>query len=76
MDISRYINDINLATAPIITFNGVVIPYEASVRSLGVIIDNQLNWKEHIAHIMKKVNSTLYRFRFFRKTTTLELLKS
>ena len=51
------------------------VVFESSVKSLGVVLDPELTWKDHVTSICKKVNSLLYRLNFFRKSTTLELRK-
>lgn len=51
------------------------LPLETSVRSLGVILDSNLNWKEHVLSVRRKVNSLMYRLNFFRRSTTLNLRK-
>lgn len=73
---TRFINTIDLAQLPAICLDGVVVPFVTSARNLGVIIDNKLNWKNHISSVVKSVNSIMYRLRFFRKTTSQELRKN
>ena len=39
------------------------------MKSLGVILDSQLNWESHVTHIEKKVNRVFYTLRFIRHYT-------
>ena len=58
-----------------ITLNGSLIKFESSVKSLGVIIDCKLDWKQQMPVISKRSISLMYRLDFFRKFTTLRLRK-
>ena len=58
-----------------VILNGNLIKYEESVMTLGVVLDDKLNWKEHVTAISKKANSLRYRLNFFRKLTTFDLQK-
>ena len=49
---------------------GIIVPFVKEVKSLGVILDNKLNWKAHITSVGKKVNRVLYTLRFIRQCTT------
>ena len=53
----------------------VFIKFESSVKSLGVIIDSKLEWKQQVAAIFERSNSLMYRSNFFRKSTTFRLRK-
>ena len=37
----------------------VALEYKESVRHLGVIIDNNLSWKNHIDHVAIKISRTI-----------------
>ena len=43
--------------------NGINIPFEHEVKSLGVLLDSKLSWESHIVEIEKKVNRVLYTLR-------------
>ena len=58
-----------------LTFNGSLIKFESSVKSLGVIIDSKMDWKQQVATICKRSNPLMYRLNFFRKFTTFRLRK-
>lgn len=70
---SRFVNGIDVSSLPLITCNGESVPFVDAARSLGVVIDNKLNWKQQINQVIKQVNGILYRLRFFRSATSLEL---
>ena len=70
-----YINELSKHEIKGVTFNGSLIKFESSVKSLGVIIDSKLDWKLQVAAICKRSNSLMYRLNFFRKSTTLRLRK-
>ena len=52
-----------------------IIKFESSVKSLGVIIDCKLDWKQQVSAICKRSNSLMYRLNFFRKSTAFKLQK-
>ena len=41
---------------PIMTFNNIEIKRDNSVKFLGVIIDEKLTWKSHIAVVENKIS--------------------
>ncbi|XP_015118390.1 uncharacterized protein LOC107042034 [Diachasma alloeum] len=51
------------------------VPFETSVRSLGVVLDCKLTWRDHVAGVTRRVHSVMYHLRFFRASTTLALRK-
>lgn len=51
------------------------VPFVRSARSLGVVLDSKLDWKEHVNSICKRANSLLYRLNFFRRSTDFRLRK-
>ena len=61
-------------TTPLLTINGKQITQASSAKSLGVIIDENLSWEDHIQSISKKVASgigALKRIRHFVSTDKL-----
>src|SRR5436190_10514300 len=63
MGTSRFVNSIDLSTAPSILANGTVIQYQTHVKYLGVTISNNLSWDKHVSHVTNKVRSVLYRLK-------------
>ena len=58
-----------------VILNGTLIKFEKSVKTLGVVPDDELNWMEHFTAISKKSNSLMYQLNFFRKSTSFGLRK-
>ena len=54
---------------------GTKVPFSDSVKSLGVLLDSGLTWKNQVDKITKKCNTIMYHLRFFRKYTTDTLRK-
>lgn len=46
-----------LPDSPVLTVNGAVINKVSSTKSLGVIIDDRLNWSHHVEKVSKKIAS-------------------
>ena len=40
-----------------VILNGTLIKFEKSVKTLGIVLDDKLNWKEHVTAISKMSNS-------------------
>lgn len=51
------------------------VSFVPSARSLGVVLDSKLDWKEHVRSITARVNSLLYRLYHFRRSTDFRLRK-
>ena len=49
---------------------GVTVPFVKEVKSLGVILDNNLSWEAHVTLVGKKVNRVLYTLKFISQSTT------
>jgi len=56
-------------------FGHSCVPFVSSARSLGVVLDSKLNWKEHVKYICSRAHSLMYRLYHFRRSTTLSLRK-
>ena len=72
---NAYIRQLSSLAFDYIDIGNARVVFESSVKSLGVVLDSELTWKEHVTSICKRVNSLIYRLNFFRKSTTLELRK-
>ena len=53
-----------------------VITEISETKFLGVMVDNQLNWKAHIKHISKKVSKSIAILRLLRNVFPKNILKS
>ncbi|XP_015118091.1 uncharacterized protein LOC107041835 [Diachasma alloeum] len=70
-----FVNDVYSLPGLSVNVGGSAILFDTSVRSLGVVLDNKLSWKGHVAHVTQRVHSVMYRLRFFKASTTLGLRK-
>ena len=58
---SHFVDQLNRLNLPGVKIReGVIVPFVNEVKSLGVILDNKLNWKAQITSVSKKVNRVLY----------------
>ena len=67
----------NLTDSPTITIDNVQISQVATAKSLGVTIDNKLDWSSHIDKLTKKIASgigAIKRIRHFVPQATLHLI--
>ena len=62
----NFMQNDNFTTRPIVLGNNTVECVTAS-KLLGIIINNDLKWKEHIDYISKKASKRLYSLRIFKK---------
>ncbi|XP_068991127.1 uncharacterized protein [Neodiprion pinetum] len=70
-----YINALPSVANTYINIGGARVKYQSSVRSLGLVLDAKLNWKDHVTQLCKRAHSLMYRLYFFRKSTNLGLRK-
>ncbi|XP_015119647.1 uncharacterized protein LOC107042907 [Diachasma alloeum] len=70
-----FINELYSLSNLSINIDGASVSFDSSVRSLGMVLDSKLTWKEHVAGITRRVHSVMYRLRFFRTSTTQGLYK-
>jgi len=67
----------NLTDSPTITTDNVQISQVATAKSLGVTIDNKLDWSSHTDKLTKKIASgigAMKRIRHFVPQATLHLI--
>ncbi|CAH2207859.1 jg424 [Pararge aegeria aegeria] len=50
----RQIAEINFSDIPPVTFAGSVLPYNRTVKNLGILMESNLSWRPQIAHISQK----------------------
>ena len=56
-------------------FGGANIKLSKSVNNLGIFFDSDMKWNTHINHVVKSVNFSLYRLRYFKNLVTKNLRK-
>ena len=72
----KFVSSFSKRYQPCIEFSdGISIPFIDLVHSLGVILDCQLTWKNHVDKVTETVNKILYSLCFFRRFTTEALRK-
>lgn len=59
-----------------IVLSGQIVKISTSTSFLGVIIDHQLNWSEHIRSLQSRLNSVLYTLRVLALQSDSELLRT
>ena len=70
-----YINRLSAVVRNYIDIGGDRIVFESSLQILGVILDSELSWKDHIAQMNRRVRSLMCKLYYFRKSTNLRLRK-
>ena len=58
-----------------VNINNVDIPCVSSTKILGVHFDSNLSWKEHVAHLRKKISKNLYLLKRIKCFLPLEARK-
>ena len=71
-----YINLLPSMQTKGVTLDQTLIKFETSVRSLGVILDSKLNWKEQVSSICRKAYFLLYRLNFFQEEHYIQLAEA
>ena len=52
------------------------IERKSCIKYLGVYIDEQFSWKEHIKYVTNKIRKVIYKFRELRNILTFNSLKA
>uniref|UniRef100_A0A1B6H9V6 Reverse transcriptase domain-containing protein n=1 Tax=Homalodisca liturata TaxID=320908 RepID=A0A1B6H9V6_9HEMI len=65
-----------ITTEPIITYNSFNIEKENQINFLGLTVDENLNWNEHVQKILIKINSGIFALSKMSFYCNLETLKS
>ncbi|CAH2244820.1 jg28016 [Pararge aegeria aegeria] len=60
------ISKVDWQNIPSIVYNGVAIPFSATVKDLGIQIDQDLSWSTHIKELSKKTFATMHSLRRLR----------
>ena len=58
-----------------IDFDGTLVEEKKETSFLGVVIDNKLNWKSHIAQVCNKISKSIAILRFLRTSFPKKILK-
>ena len=58
-----------------VNINNVDLPCVSSTKILGVHFDSDLSWKEHVAHIRKKISKNLYLLKRIKCFLPLDVRK-
>lgn len=53
------------------TWENLNIPTETSVKFLGIHLDQNLTWQQHIDYLSRKLSSTIYAIRRIRSLTNI-----
>ena len=72
---SRFVNRFSELRISTLSVGDLQFPFVTSARSLGVMLDSKLDWKEHVLVVCKRVNSLMYRLYHFRRSTNFALRK-
>jgi hypothetical protein len=72
---SKHINLAKIEKDPIISIRENKIQRVRKTKSLGVIIDEKLDWKEHIDAICKKVSKGIGALRLCKSLVSLDTLQ-
>lgn len=72
---SRLINQVCTDQLPSLGDGHNTIKFESSVRTLGVILDSKLFFRQHVASVWSKVNGALYKIQQLREYTDVNLRK-
>ena len=68
-----YVNELQLPGIEL--EDGVFVPFNGTVKNLGIFIDSTLSWKSQVEHVAKLVNRALLGLKAFRCSTTEALRK-
>ena len=58
-----------------LSFDGTLVEEKKETTFLGLIIDNKLNWKGHIAHVCNKISKSIAILRFLKTSFPKRILK-
>ena len=68
-----YINQLQGMKTKGVRYGQTLVKFEKSVRTLVVVLDHKLNWKEQVSYTCKRAFSLQYHLNFFRNSTTFDL---
>ena len=70
-----FIRDLPLVAQSYIEIGSSRVHFESFAKSLGVVLDSTLTWKDHVTMVSKKAHSLMYSLHFFRSSTNFRLRK-
>ena len=59
-----------------ISANNTPLEQKTECKFLGVVVDDQLNWKAHIQHISNKISKTIAILRYLKYTFPKHILRT
>jgi hypothetical protein len=66
----------NKLLLPHVTFAGRDIPYNTETKFLGIYINENMKWNDHIKHLSSKLNTSYYMISSLKHVTSLYVLKT
>ena len=61
---------------PQVTFAGTDIPYNAETKFLGIYINENMKWNDHIKHLSSKLNTSYYMISSLKNVTSTYVLRT
>lgn len=71
---NAYVSSLNLSLLDAIEINNIKLPYDCSVRNLGVQFSSDLSWSSQVAYISQKVHATLHKLKYHKNSLSLQLI--
>ena len=68
-----YVRNIDLSRLPVISVDGVSIPYVDDARNLGVMLTSSLSWGSHVRHVSHRVHFSIRKLKFQRNVLSRHL---
>ena len=72
----HYLKILNSLQIYSINIDGSYVPFEQTVKNLGVTLSNNLSWQAHVNSLVRKVNGSLFRLRYHSDILSIELRKT
>ena len=73
MGSDSYVRNIDLSRLPVISVDGVSIPYVDEARNLGVMLSISLSWESQVRHVSRKVHFSIHKLKFHRNVLSRDL---
>jgi hypothetical protein len=72
----RLVNRLDLNIIPRVTIDTVTIPYSDNIRNLGLHMNNNLTWHDHVCQVSNKINAILYQIKIHKHILSVDIKKS